>query len=655
MIKDLKDLEKIKEKGLKTFYPDRIKISVGAATCGVATGAQEVYDEIESILKESGSEIMLQKTGCLGFCQMEPIVDVLVPGMPRLAYKQMTPEKIREVIPLLASYKVKKDYLLCKFEEDVLIDEVFRKFDTAKSKTPLVDVVSYDEVPFFAKQKKIVLRNCGFINPDSIEEYITRGGYYSLQKVLSGLSPEEVIEEVKKSGLRGRGGAGFPTGKKWEFTRKAEGETKYIVCNADEGDPGAYMDRAVLEGDPYSILEGMVIGAYAVGANEGFIYVRTEYPLVIKRLRGAIQQARKHGLLGENIFGSGFNFDIEIREGSGAFVCGEETALIHSIEANPPEPRQRPPFPAQSGLWGKPTNINNVETWANVPVIIQKGGDWFAGIGTEKSKGTKVFSVVGKINNTGLVEVPMGITLREIIYDIGGGIPEGKKFKAIQTGGPSGGCIPEKLIDLPVDYESLQEAGSIMGSGGMVVMDEDTCMVDVAKFFISFTRDESCGKCTSCREGSDALLEVLTRISEGEGEEEDITFLEELSEAIENASLCGLGQTLPKPVISTLKYFREEYETHITDKRCPAGVCKALFSYYIDPEKCQACAICAKNCPVNAIHGEKGFVYEIDQAICTKCGICFEVCPEAFKAVAKIPGSEVPPTIGKIKIKKKAG
>lgn len=654
MIKGIKDLEILKEKGLKGIYPSKIKISVGMATCGLATGSQEVYDEIMSTIKKSKLEAVLSKTGCLGFCQMEPIVDVWVPGMPHLTYKQMTPQRAREVASSLQPFNVNKDYLLCKFEDETFIDEIVKKYDITKSNGSLKGIPSYQQVPFFAKQKRIVLRNCGFINPDSIEEYISRNGYYSLYRVLSKASPEAIIDEVKKSGIRGRGGAGFPTAQKWQFCRDAKGDTKYIVCNADEGDPGAYMDRAVLEGDPHSVLEGMIIGAYAIGASKGFIYIRTEYPLAIKKLKEAIKQARGHGLLGKDIFSSGFDFDIEIREGSGAFVCGEETSLIRSIEGVPPEPRQRPPFPVQSGLWGLPTNINNVETWANIPVIIQKGGDWFSKIGTEKSKGTKVFSVVGKINNTGLVEVPMGIALKDIIYDIGGGIPEGKSFKAVQTGGPSGGCVPAKLIDLGVDYETLKEAGSIMGSGGMVVMDEDTCVVDVAKFFIKFTMEESCGKCTSCREGSQVLLEVLTRISEGEGKQDDIEFLGEMAQAVKDASMCGLGQTLPNPVLSTLKYFEQEYQAHIKDKRCPAGVCKKLVSFYIDPEKCQACSICAKNCPVDAICGEKDIVYVIDQKKCTKCGTCFEVCPERFKAVVKISGEPVPHSEGKIKIKKKS-
>lgn len=638
VVRDLNDLKFLKEKGLGTIYPDqRIKIAVGMATCGLATGAQEVYDELHAALAENGYDIILAKTGCIGYCQKEPIVDVLMPGMPRMFYKEMTAKKAREVVPLILSRDFKKEYLLCTMNEGILIDETFRP---GTSYSRLDGIPSYYEIPFFAKQKKIALRNCGFINPDSVEEYVARGGYFSLHKVLTQLDPDAAIEEVKKSGIRGRGGAGFPTGIKWEVCRKVESDVKYIICNADEGDPGAYMDRSILEGDPHSVLEGMIIGAYAIGATRGFIYVRTEYPLAVVRLQEAIRRAREFGLLGENIFNSGFDFDIEIREGSGAFVCGEETALMHSIEGVTPEPRQRPPFPAQSGLWGYPTVINNVETWANIPVILQKGGEWFSGIGTEKSKGTKVFSVVGKINNTGLVEVPMGMTLKDIIYDIGEGIPNNKAFKAVQTGGPSGGCIPAGLMDLPVDYDELTKAGSIMGSGGMVVMDEDTCMVDVSKFFIRFTNDESCGKCTTCRDGSDALLEVLTRITNGEGHVGDIEFLEELGLAIKDASMCGLGTTLPNPVLSTLRYFRDEYEAHIKEKSCPARVCKNLIKYYIDPDKCPGCELCLKNCPAEAIQGKNKHVHIINQDVCTKCGQCLDICPPRISAVVKLTGKE---------------
>lgn len=638
VVRELSDLNSLREKGLRTIYPDqRIKISVGMATCGLATGAQEVYDALQAALSQNGMEVVISKTGCIGYCQKEPIVDVLIPGMPRMIYQKMNAKKVQELLPLILSRGYKKEYLLCKMEDEILIDEVLTR---ARSNGSLAGIPSDSEIPFFAKQKKIALRNCGFINPDSIEEYIARGGYFSLHKVLTESTPDAIIDEVKKSGIRGRGGAGFPTGIKWESCRSVESQIKYVICNADEGDPGAYMDRSILEGDPHSVLEGMIIGGYAVGAAKGFIYVRTEYPLAVVRLQEAIRGAKEFGLLGENIFNSGFSFDIEIREGSGAFACGEETALMHSIEGVTPEPRQRPPFPAQSGLWGFPTVINNVETWNNIPVIIQKGGGWFSKIGTDKSKGTKVFSVVGKINNTGLVEVPMGITLKEIIYDIGGGIPKKKAFKAVQTGGPSGGCIPASLMDLPVDYDELTRAGSIMGSGGMVVMDEETCMVDVSKFFVQFTNDESCGKCTVCRDGSEAMLEVLTRITNGEGQEGDIEFLEELGSAIKDASMCGLGTTLPNPVLSTIRYFRDEYEAHIREKRCPARACKNLIKYYIDPDKCPGCELCLKNCPADAIKGKNKHIHIIDQGACTKCGECLDVCPPRISAVVKLTGKE---------------
>lgn len=489
------------------------------------------------------------------------------------------------------------------------------------------------DIGFFSRQALVVLKNRGLIDPEKIDEYIARGGYRALAKALTRMAPEEIIKEIKDSGLRGRGGAGFPTGLKWELCRKFPGEVKYIIGNADEGDPGAFMDRSIVEADPHSVLEGMLIGAKAIGAKEGYIYIRAEYPLATKMLEVAIRQAKEYGLIGEDIFGTGFSFDIHIKQGAGAFVCGEESSLIGSIEGRPPEPRQRPPFPVQAGLWGRPTNINNVETWANVPVIIDRGAKWFANIGTEKSKGTKVFSLVGKINNTGLVEVPMGITIKEIIYDIGGGIPGGKEFKALQTGGPSGGCIPKSLMDLPIDYERLTEAGSIMGSGGLIVMDEDTCVVDLAKYFIDFTNDESCGKCSSCRDGSTALLEILERISAGEGKEEDLGLLWEISNAVKDASMCGLGQTLPNPVLSTLRYFRDEYEAHVRQKKCPAKVCKALVKYFIDDKKCTGCTLCARNCPQGAISGEKKMPHKIDLDKCVKCGICFEVCK--FAAVIR--------------------
>jgi len=516
----------------------------------------------EALQKEIGKrglqdEILVVMTGCNGFCAVGPLMVVKPDG---IFYQNLTEEDI--------PYLVEEHFLKGRPVSKLM-------YFPPEEKKP-IPILS--DIGFFARQTLIALRNRGLIDPEKIDEYIARDGYRALAKAVTSMASEEVIKAIKDSGLRGRGGAGFPTGRKWEFCRKADGEPKYVVCNADEGDPGAFMDRSIIESDPHSVLEGMIIGAYAIGAHEGYVYIRNEYPLALKRLEMAIAQAREYGLLGENILESSFNFDIRIQRGAGAFVCGEETALIASIEGRPPEPRQRPPFPAQSGIWDKPTNINNVETWATVPSIIERGADWFASIGTEKSKGTKVFSLVGKINNTGLVEVPMGITLREIIYDIGGGIPDGKKFKAVQTGGPSGGCIPADLLDLPIDYERLAEAGSIMGSGGMIVLDEDTCIVDIARYFLNFTNDESCGKCTSCREGSEALLEVLERICNGEGEEGDIVFLEELGNAVKDASMCGLGQTLPNPVLSTVRHFEDEYEAHIKYKRCPAVVCKGIIS-----------------------------------------------------------------------------
>jgi NADP-reducing hydrogenase subunit HndC len=492
---------------------------------------------------------------------------------------------------------------------------------------------SLDKVDFFKKQLRIALRNCGIINPEDIDEYIAFDGYKALTKVLTEMTPEQVIDTVKRSGLRGRGGAGFPTGLKWEFAARQQNETKYVCCNADEGDPGAFMDRSVLEGDPHSVIEAMIIAGYAIGAHQGFIYVRAEYPIAVKRLEIAIGQAKEYGLLGKNILGTGFAFDLELRLGAGAFVCGEETALMTSIEGHRGEPRPRPPFPAVKGLWGKPTILNNVETFANIPRIILNGAEWFAGIGTERSKGTKVFAMGGKINNTGLLEVPMGTTLREVIYDIGGGIPGGKKFKAAQTGGPSGGCIPASHIDTPIEYDTLVQLGSMMGSGGLIVMDEDTCMVDIARYFLDFTVDESCGKCPPCRIGTKRMLEILERITGGKGEEGDIEKLETLAKNIKASALCALGQSAPNPVLSTLRYFRDEYEAHVKEKRCPAGVCKAMMKYVINADSCKSCGICAKNCPVGAIEGEKKVPYRIDQDKCIKCGTCMEKCP--FKAIFK--------------------
>ncbi len=539
--------------------PYRIHLMLCSGLSCASSKSFEVREALESELHKCNlkDEVLIVVTGCNGLCPHGPIM-IVQPD--NILYHSLTAEDIPRL--------VEEHFLKGRPVKDLIY--------TATSEELPIPKIS--DIGFFNKQRLVVFRNRGQIDPENIEEYIARDGYKALAKVLTSMTPEEVLQEIQKSGLRGRGGAGFPTGLKWELCRKAKGEPKYIVCNADEGDPGAYMDRAILEGDPHGVLEGMLIGAYAIGATQGYIYIRSEYPLAVLKKQRALDRAREYGLVGKDIFGTGFDFDIKIMQGSGAFVCGEETSLIRSIEGKNPEPRMKPPFPVESGLWGKPTNINNVETWANVPVIIHRGAKWFSEIGTEKSKGTKIFSLVGKINNTGLVEVPMGTTLREIVYDIGGGIPDGKELKSVQTGGPSGGCIPAKLIDLPIDYEGLAEVGSIMGSGGMIIMDEDTCMVDIAKYFIQFTSEESCGKCSSCREGSLALLDILTRITNGEGKDSDIELLRELSEGIKDASLCGLGQTLPNPVLSTLNYFMEEYEQHIKYKRCPAAVCKGIIS-----------------------------------------------------------------------------
>jgi NADP-reducing hydrogenase subunit HndC len=600
----------------------RIELMVCAGTGCVAGGAFQLMDALKNELKTRRlhEEVSVVTTGCNGFCGQGPLM-VVIPD--NIFYGWLSLEQVPHL--------VEEHFLKGRPVEKLM-------FTPPEKKTP---IPLLSDIPFFKKQMLVVLRNKGIIDPERIEDYIARDGYTALEKVLTGMSPDDVVDEIEKSGLRGRGGGGFPAGVKWRVTKDQPKTPKYINANCDEGDPGAYMDRSILESDPHAVLEGMTIAAYAIGSNKGFVYVRTEYPLAIERIRTAIGQARDFGLLGKDILGSGYEFDVEIREGSGAFVCGEESSLIHSIEGEIPEPTQRPPFPAVSGLWGMPTLINNVETLANVPIIIYKGAEWYNTIGTETSKGTKIFSLVGKINNTGLIEVPMGIKLREVIYEIGGGIPGGKSFKAVQTGGPSGGCIPASMLDSPIDYESLTRAGSMMGSGGMIVMDEDTCVVDVAKFFIRFTNDESCGKCVSCRDGSEALLEVLERITGGAGREGDIQFLEELSETVKDASLCGLGKTLPNPILSTLTYFRDEFEAHIKEKRCPALVCKDMISYYIDPETCVGCLKCLKACPAEAIKGELKFVHLVDQEKCTRCGQCFEVCPPKVAAVRKVTGDDI--------------
>ena len=582
-------------------------IVLATGTCGIARGADKVANALKKELKQQDleSKVDLKITGCHGFCEIEPYLNILP---EEIFYIKVQPDDVKEIISKTVVGKKTIERLL-------YIDPHTKK-----------KIIKEKDIPFYKKQTRNILANNALINPQNIEDYFGINGYSSLSKVLTLMTPEEVIEEVKQSGVRGRGGAGFPTGFKWNFCRKAKGNKKYIVCNADEGDPGAYMDRGLLEGNPHSIIEGMIIGAYAIGANEGFIYIRDEYPIAVSTIENAIKQARRYGLLGKNILGFNFDFDITIVRGAGAFVCGEETALISSIEGKKGEPRQRPPFPAQKGLWRKPTNINNVETWANIPIIISKGAKWYAKIGTEKSKGTKIFSLVGKINNTGLVEVPMGLTLKDLVYEIGGGIPKGKSFKAVQTGGPSGGCIPEYLLDTPIDYEKLKEAGSIMGSGGMVVMDENTCMVDVARYFLEFLQDESCGKCLSCREGTKRMTEIVTNITKGHGKKEDLELLEELATVVKDTSMCGLGQTAANPVLSTLRYFREEYEDHILNGKCPAGVCSALVQYLIISEKCVGCELCKKACAQQAISGEKKKPHVIDQNKCIKCGICLETC-----------------------------
>lgn len=584
-----------------------MKIRVGLGSCGIAAGALKVIDSLQAELKNRNLAIEIQQTGCVGMCHNEPLVDIIGDEGQVYTYGHVNEAMIAEII-----------------EKHVEGGVPVEKY-----------LVSSTEQPnkFLSRQVRVALRNCGIIDPEQIEQYIARGGYQAMRNAICDMSPEAVIEEIKTSGLRGRGGAGFPTWFKWNAARNNPGEIKYIVCNADEGDPGAFMDRSVLESDPHSVLEGMTIAGYAIGASEGVIYCRAEYPLAIHRLEIAIKQANDRGLLGENLLGSKFSFNIQIKQGAGAFVCGEETALIASLEGERGMPRLKPPFPAQYGYWGKPTNINNVETLANVPWIIDEGGQAFASMGTPDSKGTKVFALAGKIKLGGLVEVPMGLSLQEVIYQIGGGIKEDRSFKAVQLGGPSGGCIPASLLDTPVEYESINRTGAIMGSGGMVVMDETTCMVDVARFFLDFTQKESCGKCVQCRIGTKRMLEILERICRGEGRPGDMELLEEIAIKVKDGSLCGLGQSAPNPVLTTMKYFREEYEAHIFDKKCPAKQCKAFITYQIDPQKCKGCGLCAKKCPVSCISGEKKKPYVIEHNQCIKCGNCLEVCPAKFGAV----------------------
>ncbi|MBJ6749533.1 NADH-quinone oxidoreductase subunit NuoF [Geomonas anaerohicana] len=617
------ELEEFRRSILSKRSDDRPCITLCSGSACHATGSEKVAAAIVAELENHGltDQVEIRRTGCHGFCEQGPIVVIYPEG---ICYLKVKPEDICEIVSHT-------------FKEKKLVERLLYVDPNTGEKS------SYEhDIPFYKNQQRLILGLNRKIDPKSLEDYMAVGGYKALTKALFEMTPEEVIGEVKAAKLRGRGGAGFPSGMKWEFARKAPGDQKYVVVNCDEGDPGAYMDRSLMEGNPFTVLEGLMIGAYAIGATEGYIYVRQEYPLAVDNLSVAMKEAERRGLLGKNIMGSGFDFTVKVHRGAGAFICGEETSLLASLEGKPGEPKSRPPFPANKGLWGKPTNINNVETWANIPVLINEGAEYFSSVGTESSKGTKIFSLVGKVNNTGLVEVPMGIPLRDIIYKIGGGVPKGKKFKAVQTGGPSGGCIPEEFLDVKVDFDELMKMGAMMGSGGMIVMDEDTCLVDIARYFLEFLSDESCGKCVPCREGIRQMLKVMTDITQGRGKEGDIELLENMAMATQGAALCALGKTAPNPVLSTLKYFREEYEAHIKEKRCPALSCKELIAFHIAPEKCKGCGSCLRKCPANAIEGGKKTIHVIDQEKCTKCGTCIEACPAAFQAIDKLSGVPVP-------------
>ncbi|WP_419662090.1 BamH1: NADH quinone oxidoreductase, subunit F [Desulfosarcina variabilis str. Montpellier] len=620
------ELETFRQGLVSQRDPNKPCITLCSGSACHATGSHDVATSLAAELEKQGltDKVDIRRTGCHGFCERGPII-VIHPD--EICYFQIKPEDVPEIITETIQNK--------KVIERLLFD------DPATNEK----IINESKIPFYENQERIVFGSNSSVDPKSIDDYLAIGGYSALTKALSTMSPEDVLEEVKKSNLRGRGGGGFPAGRKWEGSKNDPEPVKYVIVNADEGDPGAYMDRSLLEGNPHSILEGLTLGAYAIGSHEGYVYVRQEYPLAVENLNTAIQKAEEYGFLGKNILGSGFDFVVKVHKGAGAFVCGESTALMTAIEGRVGEPRPKYIRSNIKGLWEKPSVLNNVETWANVPLIINKGADWFAGIGTEGSKGTKIFSLVGKIVNTGLVEVPMGTSLRDIIFKIGGGIPGGRKFKAVQTGGPSGGCIPEDLLDLPVGFDELTKAGSMMGSGGMIVMDEDTCMVDVARYFIAFLTDESCGKCVPCREGLRQMLKILTNITKGQGKPGDIELLEALSETAKEAALCALGKSAPNPFLSTLHYFRDEYEAHINEKRCPALSCKELISFYIDPSKCKACMVCARKCPADAIIGGKNKVHIVDQTKCTKCGTCFEACPPRFGAVTKLSGVPVPDPI----------
>ncbi len=623
-IQSIADLERIsRDYGQKIYAPDDLKVNIGMASCGIAAGAQAAYETaVEEYSGKNGVDIC--KTGCIGYCEVEPLVEVLAAGKPRIIYKKVTADKIKKVIEGYKANDFDLKMILGQMKDprSVLENDVANPLDGVE---PIDGIPVLEGISFYGDQVKVAMRNCGYINPDVIEEYIARKGYVAFLNALKEMQPSNIIDVIKASGLRGRGGGGFPTGIKWATCAKHKGD-RMIICNADEGDPGAYMDRSILEGDPHSVLEGMLIAAVAIGSHQGFIYVRNEYPLAVKRLVTAIKQAKDCGLLGKNIAGTDFSFDVKISTGAGAFVCGESTALMASLEGNVGRPRAKYVHTVEKGFRDQPSNLNNVETYANVPAILLKGAKWYGQMGTEHSKGTKVFSLVGKIKNTGLVEVPMGISLRDIVFKIGGGVPKKKKFKAVQTGGPSGGCIPERFLDLPVDYQKLTEVGSIMGSGGMIVMDQDTCMVDVARYFVDFLKEESCGQCNPCREGLKQMLEILTRICSGGGTESDIPLLEELGVMMQRFSLCGLGTSAANPVLTTLLYFRDEYEKHIREKKCPAGVCKALYHYQIDDDACTGCQVCFRKCPQDAISGEKKKPHTIDQEKCIKCGICYDAC-----------------------------
>ncbi len=620
------ELETLRQDIVSKRDPDKPVITLCSGSACQATHCKKVAAALEVELEKQGlkEKVHFRKTGCHGFCEQGPIIVIYPEGV---CYLKVRPEDIPEIVTKTLM-------------EGTIVERLTYVDPTTGEKA-----TNEEDIPFYKNQQRLILGSNTRIDPKSLEDYLAVGGYQALTKVLTGMSPEQVIDEVKAASLRGRGGGGFPAGIKWEAARNAKGDTKYVIVNCDEGDPGAYMDRSLMEGNPFCVLEGLLIGAYAIGAHEGFIYVRQEYPLAVENVTAAIRTAEEQGLLGKDILGSGFDFFIKVHKGAGAFVCGEETALIMSLEGKVGEPKSRPPYPAVRGLWGKPTNINNVETWANIPLVINKGAASFTSIGTEGSKGTKIFSLVGKVNNTGLVEVPMGVTLRDIVYKIGGGIPGGRKYKAVQTGGPAGGCMPESLLDMEVDFDQLTKAGSMMGSGGMIVLDEETCMVDFARYFLGFLADESCGKCVPCREGVKQMLKILTRITKGKGRKGDIELLEELSEVAGASALCALGKGAPNPVLSTIRHFRDEYEAHINEGKCPACSCKDLISYYIDPDKCQACTACARKCPVEAIEGGKNLIHVVIQDKCTKCGSCLEACPARFGAVRKISGEPVPDPI----------